>query len=189
MSSFFSSILSIFRGFVSPFATLIAVALVPFGGFVSMRSLGETDHGACLEIGTFDFLLRNRTSAVTKTQHSVAGRAAQCIIGLLIPASNSNHIIANLLLGCVVESGASQASQQIGDLKTAYMTRTAPRNIFYSQIIRVGSFAGTLIATLVYKSTRLSKRYQTKNLEYRKPTCGLSLRGSSINKAYYLREP
>ena len=84
-----------------------------------------------------------------KTQHSVAGRAAQCIIGLLIPASNSNHIIANLLLGCVVEAGASQASQQIGDLKTAYMTRTAPRNIFYSQII--GSFAGTLIATLVYK--------------------------------------
>ena len=45
-----------------------------------------------------------------------------------------------------VEAGASQ---QIGDLKTAYMTRTAPRNIFYSQII--GSFAGTLIATLVYK--------------------------------------
>jgi uncharacterized oligopeptide transporter (OPT) family protein len=29
------------------------------------------------------------------------------------------------------------------------MTRTAPRAIFYSQII--GSFAGTLIATLVYK--------------------------------------
>ena len=76
---YFSSILSIFRGFVSPFATLIAVVLVPFRDFVSMRSLEETDH---------------------------------------------------LLLGCVVESGASQISQQIGGLKTAYMTRTDQETSF-----------------------------------------------------------
>ena len=84
-----------------------------------------------------------------RSSHSEAGRAAQCIIGLLVPASNSNHIFANLILSNVVEAGASQASQQIGGLKTAYMTRTAPRAIFYSQMI--GSFAGAVIATLVYK--------------------------------------
>jgi uncharacterized oligopeptide transporter (OPT) family protein len=37
----------------------------------------------------------------------------------------------------------------MGGLKTAYMTKTAPRAIYYSQMI--GSFAGTLIATVVYK--------------------------------------
>jgi uncharacterized oligopeptide transporter (OPT) family protein len=70
-------------------------------------------------------------------------------MGLLVPASSPNYISANLLLGGVVEAGASQASQQMGGLKTAYMTKTAPRAIYYSQII--GSFAGSLIATLVYK--------------------------------------
>ena len=71
------------------------------------------------------------------------------IIGLLVPASNPNYISANLLLGGVVGAGASQALQQMCGLKTAYMTKTAPRAIYYSQMI--GSFAGTLIATLVYK--------------------------------------
>lgn len=145
---YFVSLLNVFQGFISPFATLIAVVLVPFGGFISMRSLGETDNGASLAIGT-SIPAAKSESAVTRNSYSEAGRAAQCIIGLLVPASNSNHIFANLLLGCVVEAGASQASQQIGGLKTAYMTRTAPRAIFYSQII--GSFAGSLIATLVYK--------------------------------------
>jgi uncharacterized oligopeptide transporter (OPT) family protein len=36
---YFVSLLSVFQGFVSPFATLIAVVLVPFGGLISMRSL------------------------------------------------------------------------------------------------------------------------------------------------------
>lgn len=74
---------------------------------------------------------------------------AQFIIGILVPVTNSNHIIANLLLGGVVEAGASQASQQMGGLKTSYMTRTAPRAIYFGQM--VGSLAGTLIATLVYR--------------------------------------
>ena len=145
---YFVSLLSVFQEFVSPFATLIAVVLVPFGGLISMRSLGETDNGASLAIGT-SIPAAKSESAVTRNSHSEAGRAAQCIIGLLVPASNSKHIFANLLLGCVVEAGASQASQQMGGLKTAYMTRTALRAIYYSQII--GSFAGTLITTLVYK--------------------------------------
>lgn len=147
---YFVSLLSVFQGFVPPFATLIAVVLIPFGGFISMRSLRETDNGAALAIGT-SITAAKSESAVTRkrSSHSDTGRAAQCIIGLLFPASNSNHIFANLILSNVVEARALQASQQIGGLKTAYMTRTAPRAIFYSQMI--GSFAGPLITTLIYK--------------------------------------
>lgn len=35
-------------------------------------------------------------------------------MGLLVPASNPDYMSANLLLGGVVEAGASQASQQMG---------------------------------------------------------------------------
>jgi len=77
------------------------------------------------------------------------GRISQLIIALLVPASRSKYMSANLLLGGFVESGASQAAQHMGGQKTAYMTETAPRAVFYGQII--GSFVGTLIATLAYR--------------------------------------
>ncbi|KAL8831926.1 MAG: hypothetical protein Q9170_005088 [Blastenia crenularia] len=121
------SFLAVFRNLVPPVASLVALLLIPLAGFISMRSLGETDNGAALAIG----------------------RVAQFIIGSFIPASNSNRIFANLLLSGVVEAGASQASQQMGGLKTAYMTKTPPRAIFFGQMI--GSIFGTLIATLVYR--------------------------------------
>lgn len=63
----------------------------------------------------------------------------------LLPSSSPKFISANLLLGGAVEAGASQASQHMGGLKTAYMTKTAPRAILFGQM--VGSFAGTVIAT------------------------------------------
>ena len=84
-----------------------------------------------------------------KNLRSITGRVAQFIIGLSVPTSYPNYIFANLLLSGAVETGASQASQQMGGLKTAYMTKTAPRTIFYGQMI--GSLAGTIIATLVYR--------------------------------------
>ena len=46
------SFLGIFRDLVTPLATLIALLLVPLAGLISMRSLGETDNGASLAIGT-----------------------------------------------------------------------------------------------------------------------------------------
>lgn len=77
------------------------------------------------------------------------GRVAQFIIGSLIAESSVKSISANLLLAGAVESGSSQAAQQMGSLKTAYMTRTAPRAILFSHMI--GSFVGTAIATFVYR--------------------------------------
>jgi uncharacterized oligopeptide transporter (OPT) family protein len=70
---------------------------------------------------------------------------------------------ANLLLGGVVESGASQASQQMGGQKTAYITETAPRAVFYGQMI--GSFVGTLIATLAYRVYTTSQEFPSKEFD------------------------
>jgi uncharacterized oligopeptide transporter (OPT) family protein len=72
------------------------------------------------------------------------------MIALLVPASSANYISTNLLLAGAVESGSSQAASQMGYLKTAYITNTAPRAIFYGHII--GSFIGTVIATFVYRA-------------------------------------
>lgn len=44
--------LGFFRNLTSPLATLVALLLVPLAGFISMRSLGETDNGAVLALGT-----------------------------------------------------------------------------------------------------------------------------------------
>jgi uncharacterized oligopeptide transporter (OPT) family protein len=74
---------------------------------------------------------------------------AQFIIGSLVVGSSAKSISANLLLAGAVESGSSQAAQQMGNLKTAHLTRTAPRAILFGHLI--GSFVGTVIATLVYK--------------------------------------
>lgn len=49
----------------------------------------------------------------------------------------------------VVEAGAWQACQQMGDLKTAYLVRTPPRAIFFGQII--GSIVGCFVGTGIYR--------------------------------------
>ncbi|KAF2788846.1 hypothetical protein K505DRAFT_341750 [Melanomma pulvis-pyrius CBS 109.77] len=73
-----------------------------------------------------------------KLMQPIARRVAQLIIGLLVPSSRSGYMSANLLLGGLVEAGASQASQHMGGQKTAYVTETAPRAVFYGQMIEFG---------------------------------------------------
>lgn len=51
---YFLSFWVAFRAMVTPFATFIAILLVPLAGLISMRSLGETDYGASLAIGMRD---------------------------------------------------------------------------------------------------------------------------------------
>lgn len=162
-------IVSVFWAFhelVPALATMVVLVLIPFAGFVSMRSLGETDNGAALAIGTFGILhllaLDLKPSQATSQRAPlwasaddsiypiITGRVAQLVIGLLVPQSSAKYTSANLLLGGAVESGASQAAQQMGGLKTAYLTQTAPRAVFYGQMI--GSFAGALLATLLYRA-------------------------------------
>lgn len=57
---YFITFLGIFRNLFPPLAIFMAIMLVPIAGFISMRSLGETDNGAALAIGTSTFLLLNR---------------------------------------------------------------------------------------------------------------------------------
>lgn len=47
------SLLVAFQKLVTGMATLFALLLIPLAGFISMRSLGETDNGASLAIGRY----------------------------------------------------------------------------------------------------------------------------------------
>lgn len=91
----------------------------------------------------------NLSNSIFGNQQSCTGRLAQFAIRLVIPVSSQKYTSANLLLGGAIESGASQAAQQMGGLRTAYMTQTAPRAVFYGQLI--GSYVGAFIATILYK--------------------------------------
>ena len=138
----------IFRRFVAVWAPFVALIMIPPAAFISMRSLGETNNGASLAVGTSLSQTAIFSSWRIHAQGHL-GRVAQLIIGSVVPRSNKNRFAANLLLGCAVETGASQASQHMGSLKTAYITRTPPKAIFYAQL--VGSVSGICIATLVYR--------------------------------------
>jgi hypothetical protein len=61
---YFVSLLCVFQKLVSASATLITIVLVPFGGFLSMRLLGETDNGAALAIGTSTTSVASQETAI-----------------------------------------------------------------------------------------------------------------------------
>ncbi|KAF9773031.1 hypothetical protein IL306_009224, partial [Fusarium sp. DS 682] len=122
------SLLLGFRNVVSSYATPIAALVMPLAALISMRSLGETDNGAGLAIG----------------------RLAQFINALIVPPSSTSFTSTNLLLSGAIESGASQASQHMGGLRTAHMTNAAPRAVLHAQMI--GSYVCAFIAVSLYKT-------------------------------------
>ncbi|KID60289.1 uncharacterized protein G6M90_00g080120 [Metarhizium brunneum] len=124
---YFISIPTAFGHLTSVPATLLAALLIPLAGFISMRSMGETDNGASVAIGRF----------------------AQFAIARLFSFSGPKFTSANLLLGGAIESGASQAAQQMGNLKIASITQIAPRAVIFAQMI--GSYVGAFIAIFFYK--------------------------------------
>ncbi|KAK0652760.1 OPT oligopeptide transporter protein-domain-containing protein, partial [Cercophora newfieldiana] len=123
----FLGLLWLYYGVVPWHSLALGILLIPFASLISMRSLGETDTAA--------------TTAI--------GRGTQALYGAIIPSSHPHNIIINLAMAGVVEAGAWQASQQMGDLKTAHLTRTPPRAIYFGQML--GSFAGCFVATIIYK--------------------------------------
>lgn len=68
---YFITFLGIFRSLVPPLAMVIAIMLVPIAGFISMRSLGETDNGAALAIGMSTSLHLNRKLSKQGTYKSL----------------------------------------------------------------------------------------------------------------------
>ncbi|KAL8702160.1 MAG: hypothetical protein Q9201_004552 [Fulgogasparrea decipioides] len=115
-------------GALVPFhAIFLAIALALLLSIMGVRALGETD--------------LNPVSGISKL--------TQLAFALVIPNSNPNAITINLLAGAISESGASQASDMMQDLKTGHLLGASPKAQFYGQMI--GSAVGAVVSAGVYK--------------------------------------
>lgn len=109
------------------YAILLSIILALLLGIMGVRALGETDI--------------NPVSGISKL--------TQLFFALIIPATNPNAIIINLLAGAVSESGAHQVGDLMQDLKTGHLLGAAPKAQFWGQVI--GSFVGAIVSAGVYK--------------------------------------
>ena len=115
-------------GNLIPFhAIIIAIIAALLLSVMGVRALGETD--------------LNPVSGISKL--------TQLFFALVIPASNKNSVIINLLAGAISESGALQAGDMMQDLKTGHLLGAAPKAQFYGQLI--GSFVGAIVSAGVYQ--------------------------------------
>jgi OPT family oligopeptide transporter len=104
-----------------------AVAIAFVLSVLGVRALGETD--------------LNPVSGI--------GKVSQLVFALIIPRSNPNAIIINLIAGGIAEAGAQQAGDLMQDLKTGYLLRASPKIQFYGQLI--GSLWSAIISAGIYK--------------------------------------
>ncbi len=121
------SIRIVFGALVPFYAIILAILLALLLSLMSVRALGETD--------------LNPVSGISKL--------TQLCFALVIPASNPNAIIINLLAGAISESGALQAGDMMQDLKAGHLLGAAPNAQFYGQMI--GSLVGAVVGAAVYQ--------------------------------------
>ncbi|TGO59280.1 hypothetical protein BCON_0046g00240 [Botryotinia convoluta] len=121
------SIRIVFEGLIPLYATIISVPVALILSIMGVRALGETD--------------LNPVSGISKL--------AQLFFALIIPQSNKNSILINLVAGAVSEAGALQAGDLMQDLKTGHLLGAAPNAQFWGQII--GSAVGAVVSALIYK--------------------------------------
>ena len=121
------SVQIVFANLIPLYATLIAIVLALLLSVMGVRALGETD--------------LNPVSGISKL--------TQLVFALIIPASNKNSVIINLLAGAISESGALQAGDMMQDLKTGHLLGASPKAQFWGQLI--GSFVGAIVSAVVYK--------------------------------------
>ncbi|ESZ95074.1 hypothetical protein SBOR_4529 [Sclerotinia borealis F-4128] len=121
------SIRVVFGELVPLYATIIAVLMALLLSIMGVRALGETD--------------LNPVSGISKL--------AQLFFALIIPQSNKNSVLINLIAGAVSEAGALQAGDLMQDLKTGHLLGAAPNAQFWGQII--GSAVGAVVSALIYK--------------------------------------
>jgi len=122
-----ASIRVVFGALVPLYATIIAVFMALVLSIMGVRALGETD--------------LNPVSGISKL--------AQLFFALIIPQSNKNSVLINLIAGAVSEAGALQAGDLMQDLKTGHLLGAAPNAQFWGQII--GSAVGAVVSALIYK--------------------------------------
>lgn len=121
------SVRVVFGTMIPFYALFLAILLALLLSLMSIRALGETD--------------LNPVSGISKL--------TQLCFAFVIPASNPNAIIINLLAGAISESGALQAGDMMQDLKAGHLLGAAPNAQFYGQII--GSFVGAIVGAVVYR--------------------------------------
>ncbi len=120
--------ISVTFGAAVPFyAIVVAVFMALVLSIMGVRALGETD--------------LNPVSGISKL--------AQLFFALIIPQSNRNSVIINLVAGAVSEAGALQAGDLMQDLKTGHLLGAAPKAQFWGQII--GSTVGAIVSALIYR--------------------------------------
>lgn len=116
----------VFGALVPLYATITAVFMALILSIMGVRALGETD--------------LNPVSGISKL--------AQLFFALIIPQSNPNSVLINLIAGAVSEAGALQAGDLMQDLKTGHLLGAAPNAQFWGQII--GSAVGAVVSALIY---------------------------------------
>ncbi|KAI9645179.1 OPT super [Ciborinia camelliae] len=122
-----ASIRIVFGELVPLPATILAVPIALLLSIMGVRALGETD--------------LNPVSGISKL--------AQLFFAFIIPQSNPNSVLINLIAGAVSEAGALQAGDLMQDLKTGHLVGAAPNAQFWGQII--GSAVGAVVSALIYK--------------------------------------
>ena len=109
------------------YAIIIAVFMALILSVMGVRALGETD--------------LNPVSGISKL--------AQLFFAVIIPQSNKNSVLINLIAGAISEAGALQAGDLMQDLKTGHLLGAAPNAQFWGQI--VGSAVGAVVSALIYR--------------------------------------
>ncbi|KAG9233030.1 oligopeptide transporter-like protein [Amylocarpus encephaloides] len=117
----------VFGNLVPIYANILAVLVALVLSIMGVRALGETD--------------LNPVSGISKL--------AQLFFAVIIPSSNKNAVLINLVAGAVSESGALQAGDLMQDLKTGHLLGAAPNAQFWGQII--GSTVGAVVSALIYR--------------------------------------
>ncbi|KAG9245113.1 oligopeptide transporter-like protein [Calycina marina] len=122
-----ASIRIVFGALIPYYAIVLAVLMALILSIMGVRALGETD--------------LNPVSGISKL--------AQLFFALIIPQSNNNSVLINLIAGAVSEAGALQAGDLMQDLKTGHLLGAAPNAQFWGQII--GSTVGAVVSALIYQ--------------------------------------
>ena len=109
------------------YAIIVAIAIALVLSVLGVRALGETD--------------LNPVSGI--------GKVSQLVFAIVVPRSNPNAIIINLIAGGIAEAGAQQAGDLMQDLKTGHLLGASPKVQFYGQVI--GSLWSAVISAGIYK--------------------------------------
>ena len=95
----------VFGSLVPIYAILCAIVLALLLSVLGVRALGETD--------------LNPVSGI--------GKVSQLLFALIVPRTNPNAIIINLVAGGIAEAGAQQAGDLMQDLKTGHLIGASPK--------------------------------------------------------------